>query len=66
MKKLLNLSGAQELSKHEQRTINGGHVTVCGGTGGTYVPLIESEAECIFRFGSTMSDWVAGKCYVCH
>ncbi len=63
MKKLLNLKGAQTLSKTQKQTINGGGDPPCGDTGANYLPQVDSEAHCNMYAGS---DWHNGKCYICH
>ncbi|MBQ0736159.1 hypothetical protein [Aquimarina celericrescens] len=49
-KTLLNLEGSQELSKNEQRTINGGIDRPCGGDG-SFI-FVDGAKVCCFDYFS--------------
>jgi hypothetical protein len=62
MKKLMKVTGAQELSQKQQQQINGGGDPPCGGTPFTPQPHITDPAQC----GWYGFDWHGGRCYACH
>lgn len=67
MKKLKNLDGAQQLSKTEQQSINGGGIRPCGTGPFKYIPIMpisnNNEAYCLGLPINT--EWHSGKCYYC-
>lgn len=50
MKNLLNLKGAQLLSKQQQQSINGGDFLGCENVSGCYSLFWESEGRCAVLF----------------
>ena len=60
MKKLLNLSGAQKLSKEEQQTISGGAAYPCA-PGQDFVIIPLGPTSCVANGGV----WQSNLCYYC-
>ncbi|PHS67152.1 MAG: hypothetical protein COB12_04460 [Flavobacterium sp.] len=66
LKNILNLKGAQQLSKEEQSSINGGGIRPCGSDPFLYIPIDppnNNQEYCENLPANTV--WVSGKCYYC-
>ncbi len=64
LKSILKLDGAQELSKEEQKQVNGGRLrrTPCWPTSYDIIPWWNSPEACAVHGGI----WFNNQCYLCH
>lgn len=63
MKKLLNRSNVQVLSKEEQKILNGGDCTYCGCCGSTGGHVVDKPQNQCAGYGFK---WCNNQCWVCY